>query len=203
MPEINFRNLLHYTDLDHWYSLSLSFHLQVARMVVVVSTMFVMSWSPFYLTTFVSQMQTVSFLRRANFVFVMLNIHLAGFLNSCLNPFIYSCMSRRFRESFRSILVSVICCGSPRVRTSRWGERIQSTYRYTSGTVLNNHKESHEDREKCIQLTDDSSGTVRRSNGRTSGSFKRNAFEREYTHEEEVWIPPISSELRILDVKLE
>ncbi|KAL8582741.1 hypothetical protein ACOMHN_061620 [Nucella lapillus] len=86
---------------------------KVARMVIVVAVAFIVSWSPFYLTTLVSQIQSISgdsFLREGNFVFSMLMIHLCGFLNSCINPLIYTGMSQKFRRSFKMILSGCICC---------------------------------------------------------------------------------------------
>nr|KAG5693379.1 hypothetical protein BaRGS_015666 [Batillaria attramentaria] len=87
---------------------------KVARMVIVVAVAFIVSWSPFYLSTLVSQIQIMkqedSFLRERNFLFTMLMIHLCGFLNSCINPLIYTGMSKKFRRSFKKILGGCICC---------------------------------------------------------------------------------------------
>lgn len=93
--------------------------LQVARMIIVVAIAFIVSWSPFYLVTLVSQLQPDSFLRRSNFVFTMLTIHLAGFTSSAVNPLIYHFMSDKFRKSFRHIICTVLCwCVSPAHRPS-------------------------------------------------------------------------------------
>ena len=124
-------------------------------MVVVVSVSFVLSWSPFYLTTFVSQMQEVSFLRKSNFVFVMLCIHLAGFLNSCINPLIYTCMSRRFRESFRRIAYRILCFGKKPAHSRTLS---LSTYRYTSGVPLGRDNSSYyspiiRHKDSCINMS--------------------------------------------------
>ncbi|KAL8619979.1 hypothetical protein ACOMHN_015261 [Nucella lapillus] len=88
---------------------------KVARMVIVVAVAFILSWSPFYFSTLVSQIQSIvtdgdHFLRERNFIFTMLMIHLCGFLNSCINPFIYTGMSKKFRRSFKMILSGCICC---------------------------------------------------------------------------------------------
>ena len=87
-------------------------------MIIVVAIAFVVAWSPFYLTTFISQVQTNSFLRRSNYVFVMLAVHLVGFINSCINPVIYNFMSDKFRKSFTQIVLSLccLCTRVPRVR---------------------------------------------------------------------------------------
>jgi hypothetical protein len=64
-------------------------------MIVVMALAFVVAWTPFYVTTLASQVQENSFLRQSNFLFTMLAIHLAGFINSCTNPLIYHAMSRQ------------------------------------------------------------------------------------------------------------
>ena len=84
-------------------------------MIIMVAVAFIVSWSPFYLVTLVSQLQKDSFLRRSNFVFTMLAIHLAGFTSSALNPFIYHFMSDKFRKSFCHIFRSIVRCGRGRL----------------------------------------------------------------------------------------
>ena len=79
-------------------------------MVIVIAVTFIVSWSPQYLVTIISQLQTDSFLRESNFLFTMLMTHLFGFLNSCMNPFIYSAMSQRFRRSFKEVIYGILCC---------------------------------------------------------------------------------------------
>jgi hypothetical protein len=83
--------------------------LQVAKMIIVVAVAFIVAWTPFYAVTFVSQVQKDSFLKKKHFMFTMLSTHLVGFLNSCVNPFIYNCMSDKFRKSFRHILRNLCC----------------------------------------------------------------------------------------------
>jgi len=69
-------------------------------MVVVIAATFLLLWSPFYLVTFISQVQEVSFLLKQNFLFTMLLIHLTGFANSAVNPFIYAMLGDKFRTAF-------------------------------------------------------------------------------------------------------
>ena len=96
------------------------FYFQVARMIIVVALAFLLSWTPFYIVIFVSQVQPNSFLKEANFIFTMLATHLIGFLNSCINPFIYNFMSEKFRKSFMSIITSLCfcCCSKDFIRLS-------------------------------------------------------------------------------------
>jgi len=83
---------------------------QIARMVVVIAATFLLLWSPFYLVTFVTQVQKDSFLLQKNFLFTMLSTHLIGFTNSAVNPFIYAMLGDKFRTAFvvsiRNILYS-------------------------------------------------------------------------------------------------
>jgi len=74
--------------------------LQIARMVVVIAATFLLLWSPFYLVTFVTQVQEISFLTEQNFLFTMLSTHLIGFTNSAVNPFIYAMLGDKFRTAF-------------------------------------------------------------------------------------------------------
>ncbi|XP_069115448.1 QRFP-like peptide receptor [Argopecten irradians] len=84
---------------------------KVARMVIVIAVAFIVSWSPMYVVNIVSQLQGQgdSFLIHSNFLFTMLIIHLAGFINSCVNPFIYTAMSKKFRKSFSRTLGKIFC----------------------------------------------------------------------------------------------
>ena len=83
---------------------------QVARMIIFVAVAFAMAWTPFYMVSFVSQVQKNSFLQRSNFLFTMLLTHLFGFLNSCVNPLIYTAMSDRFRRNFKQMMARFCCC---------------------------------------------------------------------------------------------
>ena len=74
--------------------------MQIARMVVVIAATFLLLWSPFYLVTFVTQVQEISFLTEQNFLFTMLSTHLIGFTNSAVNPFIYAMLGDKFRTAF-------------------------------------------------------------------------------------------------------
>jgi hypothetical protein len=78
-------------------------------MVIVVAVAFIVAWSPFYFVNIISQLQETSFLLNGQFIFTMLMTHLVGFINSCVNPFIYTAMSEKFRKSFRRTLGKVFC----------------------------------------------------------------------------------------------
>ncbi len=72
-------------------------------MMIVVAIAFIISWTPFYIITFISQVQKRSFLKDSNFLFTMLFIHWFGFLHSCINPFIYNFMNEKFHRNFKQI----------------------------------------------------------------------------------------------------
>ncbi|WAR18826.1 NPFF2-like protein, partial [Mya arenaria] len=117
---------------------------KVARMVVVIAMTFIISWLPHYLVSIISQLQPNSFLREGQYIFTMLVTHLCGFVNSCLNPIIYSVMSQRFRRSFKDSLVRILyCCtcrsfGPYRMRYGQ-SQRFTSTFRQTLSETDPNH----------------------------------------------------------------
>ena len=78
-------------------------------MVIVVAIAFFVAWSPMYIVSVVSVLQPENFLQKSNFVFTMLCAHLFGFINSCVNPFIYTVMSEKFRQSFKRTLQRIFC----------------------------------------------------------------------------------------------
>lgn len=104
-------------------------------MVIVVAASFLLCWSPFYFVNLISQFQENSFLKKSNFVFTMLCIHLCGFLNSCLNPFIYNCMSHQFRESF-SLILGHACCPFRKQKTYRNCRKFRLPSDFTNSTVI-------------------------------------------------------------------
>ncbi|GBO22934.1 hypothetical protein AVEN_207751-1 [Araneus ventricosus] len=70
-------------------------------MVLMVVLAFVISWTPYFLVSIITQYQAQNFMEHHNFFFTMLCINLFAFINSCVNPFIYAAMSTRFRNGFR------------------------------------------------------------------------------------------------------
>ncbi|XP_045187670.1 QRFP-like peptide receptor [Mercenaria mercenaria] len=117
---------------------------KVARMVVVIAITFIISWSPQYLVSVISQLQEKSFLRERNFIFTMLVTHFCGFLNSCLNPIIYTAMSQKFRRSFLDILRHICFCFScpalaPNTLNYVATRRYTSTVRQTFSEIDGNH----------------------------------------------------------------
>ncbi|KAL5009294.1 hypothetical protein ScPMuIL_014875 [Solemya velum] len=87
---------------------------KVARMVIVIALAFIICWSPMYVVAVVSELQESSFLKQGNFIFTMLMVHLSGFVNSCINPIVYTIMSENYRQSFRCILARVLCVAAPK-----------------------------------------------------------------------------------------
>ncbi|WAR18825.1 NPFF2-like protein, partial [Mya arenaria] len=117
---------------------------KVARMVIVIAITFIISWSPHYLVSIISQLQPNSFLREGQIIFTMLITHLCGFVNSCLNPIIYTAMSQKFRRSFKDILGRILYCCTFRSLGPygmRYGQsqRFTSTFRQTLSETDPNH----------------------------------------------------------------
>lgn len=78
-------------------------------MVIVVALAFAICWTPYFTISMVTQYHPVNYFEHQNYYFTMLCINLFAFTNSCVNPFIYACMSVRFRNGFKSILRPVVC----------------------------------------------------------------------------------------------
>ncbi|KAG1682050.1 QRFP-like peptide receptor [Nymphon striatum] len=89
---------------------------KIAKMVIVVALAFAICWTPYFTISMVTQYHPVNYFEHQNYYFTMLCINLFAFTNSCVNPFIYACMSVRFRNGFKSILRPVVC-GHPAFET--------------------------------------------------------------------------------------
>ncbi|CAG7727895.1 unnamed protein product [Allacma fusca] len=108
---------------------------KVAKMVLVIVFAFFSCWSPYFMVTIVTQLQTENFLQQGQFFFTMLCINLLGFTNSCINPIIYFAMSKRFRKGFKGILTSIWQC-TKKARFSP-GTSSSSLRRHSQRAVLN------------------------------------------------------------------
>lgn len=96
-------------------------------MVIVVAVAFIVAWSPLYIVSVVSVLQPENFLQKSNFIFSMLCAHLFGFINSCVNPFIYTVMSEKFRQSFKRTFQRIFC---------NFMYCRQTIFKYRSGSII-------------------------------------------------------------------
>lgn len=78
-------------------------------MILMVVLAFVISWTPYFLVSIITQYSSVNYMQHHNYFFTMLSINLFGFLNSSINPIIYVIMSTRFRSGFTRILKFILC----------------------------------------------------------------------------------------------
>ena len=130
-------------------------------MIIIVATSFLVCWTPFYLVSVISQNQEDSFLRRSNFVFTMLSTHLVGFLNSCVNPFIYCFLSEKFRTSFKNILMNILCRLMLVLCMGRW--RCCRYFAKAHAPICNSC---------ALTLMQTPSARIRRMSWRTSAQYK-------------------------------
>lgn len=79
-------------------------------MVMIVAIAFGVSWTPYFLVTIATQFPGANYMQNHNYFSTMLVINLCAFINSCVNPFIYVAMSTRFRNGFRRIVRTALCC---------------------------------------------------------------------------------------------
>ncbi|GAB6031700.1 hypothetical protein CHUAL_009452 [Chamberlinius hualienensis] len=91
---------------------------KVAKMILVVVFSFFFCWTPYFLLSIITQIQTENFLQNRQYFFSMLCVNLLAFTNSCVNPFIYGLMSVRFRHGFRSIFFTLCCCGIKKLEST-------------------------------------------------------------------------------------
>lgn len=78
-------------------------------MILVLAASFMISWTPYFAISIITQYQEENFMQRSNYFFTMLCINLSAFLNSAINPIIYGIMSARFRLSFLQLAKRVVC----------------------------------------------------------------------------------------------
>lgn len=147
-------------------------------MVIVVAIAFFVAWSPMYIVSVVSVLQPENFLQKSNFIFTMLCAHLFGFINSCVNPFIYTVMSGKFRQSFKRTLNRIFCnfiyCHQ-KILKYRSGSIIQR--RSTNVTSATRSYNEAEDEPLHNSSSDNSRGTTntRYKDGQSSISSENNA----------------------------
>lgn len=84
---------------------------KVAKMVLVVVAAFAISWTPYFLVSFITQ-HVENYFTKHDYFFTMLCINLFAFLNSSINPFIYAVMSSRFRAGFGDLARCLIHCST-------------------------------------------------------------------------------------------
>lgn len=95
--------------LDCFAMMTLLSMLKIGKMILVLAASFLVSWTPYFAITIITQYQEENFMQRSNYFFTMLCINLSAFLNSAINPIIYGIMSARFRHSFRLLAKRVVC----------------------------------------------------------------------------------------------
>ncbi|XP_013388978.1 uncharacterized protein LOC106157778 [Lingula anatina] len=82
---------------------------KVAKMVVVITAAFIISWFPFYLVNILSITKAVDF-QGGQFYFTMLFVHLMAFVNSVVTPVIFTAMSSNFRRKCFNIISNIFFC---------------------------------------------------------------------------------------------
>lgn len=77
-------------------------------MIVVMTIVYIISWSPWYISNTVALF--FNYLSHSNYFFTFLLLHLIGFLNSACNPIIYFFMSERIRNGIHRLARQIFCC---------------------------------------------------------------------------------------------
>lgn len=84
--------------------------MQVVKMLVVVVFLFVLCWAPILINNVLVGFNILPLLHYGSLKPMRMTFHLLSYFNSCINPVVYSFMSRNFRESFKQTFRN-LCCG--------------------------------------------------------------------------------------------
>ncbi|XP_077548467.1 QRFP-like peptide receptor [Haemaphysalis longicornis] len=80
----------------------------VIKMLILVVSLFVISWAPILVLNVLTAFGGVSALKYSYLKPLSTTFHLLSYLNSCVNPLVYGFMSRSFRCSFRDTLLGCL-----------------------------------------------------------------------------------------------
>ncbi|GFT67489.1 neuropeptide SIFamide receptor, partial [Nephila pilipes] len=109
--------------------------LKVAKMMVIVVVLFVVSWLPLYVIfTMVKLGITVeeNSMKEKVLVVMVPFAQWFGASNSCINPVLYTFYNKKFRKGFMAIIRSRSCCGTLRYETAHKGTKstvLRSTFK--------------------------------------------------------------------------
>ncbi|RWS00241.1 neuropeptide FF receptor 2-like protein [Dinothrombium tinctorium] len=95
--------------------------LKVAKMMVVVVVIFVLSWLPLYIIFTRLKLGNPLKIGSVEERILMVAAPIAQWLgasNSCINPILYAFLNKKFRNGFAAIIKSKKCCGSIRYEYS-------------------------------------------------------------------------------------
>ncbi|KAI0240061.1 hypothetical protein LSAT2_009242 [Lamellibrachia satsuma] len=98
---------------------------QVIKMLLTIIGIFLFCWGPKLILNIMKRHKLGYILHRDVAFYIMLVIHLLPYIQSCVNPIIYSIMSNNFQRSLRSACHTYCHCRS---RCSRLVRRQSSDY---------------------------------------------------------------------------
>nr|ANO39110.1 GCR155 [Schmidtea mediterranea] len=87
---------------------------KVAKMIMVIASLYFISWTPFYVIQVVAMFS--NFLNRRNYFFTFILIHMMSFFNSMCNPIVYYFMSEKLRFAFKSFIMNILKKPLPAMR---------------------------------------------------------------------------------------
>lgn len=104
---------------DERQKISLTKEKKAARTLGMIMGAFVFCWLPFFLVYTINPFCKACHLRGS---YLELALVILGYVNSCLNPIIYTIFNVEFRNAFRFMFVK-FCCGRHDTRRSRTPQR--------------------------------------------------------------------------------
>ena len=83
---------------------------QIIKMLICIITIFFISWSPITLNNLLVSFDILPNVNHGILWYLRLGFFVLSYVNSCINPIVYTFMSKNFREGFRHIIGKVLKC---------------------------------------------------------------------------------------------
>ncbi|CAI9736619.1 1-like peptide receptor [Octopus vulgaris] len=136
--------------------------MQVLKMLAIVVLLFVLCWAPILINNVLVGFEILPVLHYGHTRPVRMAFHLMSYFNSCINPVVYSFLSRNFRESFKHIFRN-LCNRSLRPTNGRERSTRRSTVSFTTRSTSFNQNRRHHNKnsEEKLDHSNSSSDNVK------------------------------------------
>ena len=81
---------------------------QIIKMLIYIIAIFFLSWSPLTINNLLVSFKILPNVNHGILWYLRISFFVLSYVNSCVNPIVYSFMSKNFREAFRHIIGKVL-----------------------------------------------------------------------------------------------